>query len=238
MNFRERRLALGLSQREVGDIAGMAQGIVSNVELGRSAAGPAAVARVAAALAKIEAERGARPARDFRLRERRRALRLSDDEMGELAFFRPGFGALVRRAEIGLGRPEEVRAIRRALIWEESAPRRAREELRRQNERIALQRAIFSELRDHPKFQDVVDVMLSRCLELMHDGDGSECDAIAEWLPEDGVGAMFDRWWLEQSADVRCGRCEPIPVDLVSSPPQGGPDGQHRTEGAGPARAA
>lgn len=237
MNFRERRMALGLSQREVGEIAGgMTQPLVSQVE--RGAAYPIAVSRVAAALTKIEIERGVTPPRDFRLRARRLALRLSEDDLAERAFFRPMFGPVVRRAEIGQGRPAEIRAIRRALIWEESASRRRREELRRDRARVALQESLFACLQDHPKFDELVSAMLDRCRDLMHDGRWAECDALSEWLPADRVRAMFERWSIEDSADRACGRCEPLPVDLTSPPTLGDPDGKHRTEGAGPARAA
>lgn len=65
--------------------------------------------------------------------------------------------------------------------------------------RIARQEALWNALPDSPAKAALLDAMLDRCFDLMCEGNGEACDAIAEWLPPDRVEAMFDAWerWSE-----------------------------------------
>lgn len=206
-HIRDRRQRLGLKQHELGLLAGWTTSGQSNVSaVETNHASHDAEAKVIAALDAAEAERGLpplRPPRDHRLAARRQKLKLTHGELGELAGFPVGAqGAYqVSQAERGRGPDADAMAIRRALVWEESKARRAREDLRRESRRIAFQRSLWAALPDHPAVRALKAAMLDRCQDLMHAGNGRECDALAEFLPDGDVEAMFERWWAESFPD-------------------------------------
>jgi transcriptional regulator with XRE-family HTH domain len=216
MNARERRQAMGLSQYQVAEAGGLYQSSVSKVERGVASAGEKQ--RVEAALTALERERGftAPRRRDHHLSERRKALGLTVSDVAERAFYRVGCEHLVRMVENGVGSADEIRAVRRAIVFEEAAPRRRREERRQEDARIARQRALWAALPASPEKAALEAAMLDRCLDLMHWGNGEETDALAEWLPEAGVEQMFATYdaWIDASlrADHRCSRCRPAHV--------------------------
>lgn len=203
-----RRERLGLSQRAVGSLVGTSQSQISRIERGRDPGCVDLIERVDAVLAAEETRRGLppiKPPRDHRLFERRKRLGLNRAQLGELFLPVVSAAALectVEMIESGQGSADKVQAMRRAIVWQETAPRRVREERRREAGRIAFQRSLWAALPDHPAVRALKAAMLDRCLDLMHIGSGEECDAIAEFLPEPDVGAMFEQWERETTPDT------------------------------------
>lgn len=201
--LRQRRERLGMTQEAIGEKLGWssAQSHVSAIERDQQA--PAhRVAAISDFLAAEEQARGLEPLRlprNHHLAERRKKLGLTQHQLAELAGFPVGdHGAyFIGRAENG--DETQVHAIRRTLVWLESAKRRAREERRCEERRIEFQRSLWAELPDHPAIRALKTAMLDRCLDLMHQGRGEETDAIAEFLPGDDVQAMFDQWERESN---------------------------------------
>ena len=212
-----RRAALGITQAALGLRAGFAQSEVSRAERGIASA--SVVDRVCEMLADLERKRGIRPPRDHRLQQRRLALGLSISDLSERAFFRVGCERRLTKVEAGIGDPADVAVVRRALVFEESEPRRRREDLRRERARIARQRMLWDALPLSPEKAALERAMLDRCFDLMCAHNGSETDAIAEWLPEERVGEMFEQWerFQEGTAPEMPGIAPVIPGAVCST---------------------
>jgi hypothetical protein len=70
--------------------------------------------------------------------------------------------------------------------------------LKAENERVAFQRSLWAALPEAlPAVRAPKAAMLDRCLDLMTNNSGEECDALAEFLPEVDVEAMFAQWERE-----------------------------------------
>lgn len=161
------------------------------------------------------------------LRATRLRFGLSQFQVATLAGCR--HQADVSHAELGAG-PHRER-IMRALMrcWEEKRAERwmsnhRRLQLAEDNARIASQEALWAALPDSPQKEALLDAMIDRCFDLMCDGQGAECDAIAEWLPRDRVLAMFAAWeqWFDGGDDATRDFGEPVRgecVDQMAEPP-------------------
>lgn len=215
-----RRRRLDMTQAELGRLVGL---YASSISLAEKHDGPSSglsrgsFDRIVETVRQLELDSGRPPLRDYRIRERRERLGLALSDMAERAFFHPGQEHRLVRVERGEGAADDLATVRRALIWEESAPRRKREEARKDAARIARQETLFAgALRpSDANAQALMAAMLERCLVLMHEGRGEECDAIAEWLPRDRVEQMFAQWSVESSADFKCDQCRPIPLEVL-----------------------
>jgi hypothetical protein len=156
--------------------------------------------------------------RNFRLRERRKALGLTQMQLAALRFPWRIHQAAVSRAEAHPAEnPGDVANLRRAIVLLELDRRAerlnaARRWLDDERARVARQEALWAALPDSPAKAALQEAMLERCLDLMHVGRGEECDAIAEWLPPAEVRRMFDRWEIETQADRLCAFCRPEPL--------------------------
>lgn len=88
-------------------------------------------------------------------------------------------------------------------LAEEEADRRAESSDHDDQEasRIARQRATFAGVgKSSPKKRRAA--MLQRAYDLIWDGDGTGCDALAEFLPEADVEEMFDAWDHDQQGQM------------------------------------
>lgn len=63
-----------------------------------------------------------------------------------------------------------------------------------QQKRIERQRTLFAMLPSGNAADRLKAAMLQRCYDLMWDGDGLACDALAEFLPSAEVEKMFEAW--------------------------------------------
>lgn len=144
--------------------------------------------------------------RCYRLRQRRERQGMTQLELGQLVDSRLRWPAqwlgMLERVDAGEAVPhsysaDRIQAVRRTLLDLETSKRHRREELRREGERVAFQRSLWAALPDHPAIRALKAAMLDRCLDLMHEGSGEECDAIAEFLPDADVERMFDQWERE-----------------------------------------
>ena len=134
-----------------------------------------------------------------RIRHRRERLGLTQEQLGVMAGFRnpqPGVSQAERSDDRG-NETATVLACAKALKyerWSRLAKRRAREHLRREAARIDFQRFLWTMIPASPEKAMAEAAMIERAFDLMCEGFGEECDAIAEWLPEPAVDAMFARW--------------------------------------------
>lgn len=64
--------------------------------------------------------------------------------------------------------------------------------------RIERQRTLFAMLPSTNATDRLKEAMLQRCYDLMWDGDGLACDAVAEFLPSRDVDKMFEAWERDQ----------------------------------------
>lgn len=145
----------------------------------------------------------------LRLRERRLSLGLSQAALGHHIGMQQ---VQVSQAELHPREfPRAVERLDELLVRLGSDPRRDAW-LEEERQRIARQEAVFAAVPPSLALDMLVTAMLERCLELMHQGRGEACDAIAEWLPEPAVRAMFDRWEAECLADRKCSACEPSAI--------------------------
>lgn len=127
-----------------------------------------------------------------KLKARRLRLGLTQQAVAEAAGIRPPYPGYVSTIENG--KPQACKAHIPAVYYALAEPILRRWRLRADERRIRFQRSLWAALPDHPAVRALKAAMLDRCLDLMHEGDGTECDAIAEFLPEADVERMFARW--------------------------------------------
>lgn len=73
-----------------------------------------------------------------------------------------------------------------------------------QQRRVERQRTLFAMLPSTSAVDQLREAIMQRAYDLMWDGDGLACDALAEFLPSKSAEEMFDAWerdWLGETAD-------------------------------------
>lgn len=85
-------------------------------------------------------------------------------------------------------------------------------------ERVKDQERIWEAVPESPEKNALEDAMIDRCFDLMCEGKGEECDAIAEWLPNDRVQAMFAAWERWNAGDDAQPESSPEPPAAVPYP--------------------
>lgn len=70
-----------------------------------------------------------------------------------------------------------------------------------EEKRIARQRTKFNMVPDTHALGNLKEAMLQRAYDLMWDGRGTECDAVAEFLPSADVERMFNAWEADSVND-------------------------------------
>lgn len=116
--------------------------------------------------------------RNYRLRERREKLGVSQEIIGHLASF-PARNAqsYVSVVERGLCKnPKRYDAVRRALVWLESEGRRVREWKRLDD--VEARAALVAAFNTH------YAVVVDRLVDLLLEGRGEEFDDLAKIVPE------------------------------------------------------
>jgi hypothetical protein len=103
------------------------------------------------------------------------------------------------RLEADRANPKLIEDLRAAA--EELATARAdgRGHTEADEKRIEHQRTLFAMLPSSNATDRLEEAMLQRAYDLMWDGDGLACDALAEFLPSDAVDRMFAAWDSDQA---------------------------------------
>lgn len=120
--------------------------------------------------------------RNHRLRERRLQLGVSQYELGCLAGFPPAsaqrrVSSIERNDRTGHG-PASVRAVRSALVYLETEPRRRRAEARQEQADVEeTERAIVAQPMDEAR-------IVTRMVDLLFNGRGEDFDALAARVSE------------------------------------------------------
>jgi hypothetical protein len=106
------------------------------------------------------------------------------------------------RLEADRASPELVADLRKAAKQVSEASADGRGCGHEDAKRIERQRTLFAMLPDCRATDALRAAMLQRAYDLMWDGDGLACDALAEFLPSKEVERMFDAWENDQNSNL------------------------------------
>lgn len=144
-------------------------------------------------------------------RARRLWAGLSQGEVARTIGFAQG---MVSRAEYGKGSPGVVAALNE--YWWKVDREAEAATMQQEAERVAYQESLWNAVPDGPEKAALKAAMLQRAYDLMNEGDGTQTDAICDFLPKADVLAMFDQWERDS-----------FPVSPADeTPPEGPPPSQ------------
>lgn len=102
------------------------------------------------------------------------------------------------RLEAEYANPKLIADLRAAAKHDAEAHADGRKHSPDEEKRIERQRMLMQMLPDTRAVDQLKAAMLQRAYDLMWDGAGSACDALAEFLPERDIKRMFDAWEQDQ----------------------------------------